>query len=87
MNSKSLYGIRTKDLRMTSWEGKLNLYFDSFSLRQVFFSSVFNGSRSERRNESAENIKTKASEYFAGAPKTRAPKRLPSFFTFYYQKY
>ena len=25
MNWKSLYGIKTKDLRMTSWEGKFNL--------------------------------------------------------------
>ena len=37
-------------------------------------------------NESAENMFTIASEYFVEAPKTRAPKRLPLFFTNYYPK-
>ena len=40
------------------------------------------GSGSERRNQNAENMFTKVSEYFAEAPKTRA-----LFFTIYYPKY
>ena len=50
MNWKSLYGIKTKDLRMTSWEGKFNLFGDwqpcnssaeGFGFHQLLQLSVF----------------------------------------------